>query len=75
MRYFLAHLDDRPDEPWQESDPHEEILVIPFGTKVATAVPVGLLGRALPRLDEATVELPPACCPGCGAELPASTED
>ena len=75
MRYFLAHIDDRPGRPWEESDPHEEIFVIPFGTKVATAVPIGLLGRALPMMAEATEDVPAACCPGCGEELPARTDD
>lgn len=71
MRYFLAHLTDRPGAPWEESDPYEEIYVFPFGTRVATAVPVGRLGRSLPVMDEAAAEVPPACCPGCGASLPA----
>jgi hypothetical protein len=75
MRYFLAHIDDRPDEPWEESDRHEEIYVMPFGTKVAVAVPIGLLGRALPLLAAGTVEVPEPCCPACGESLPASTDD
>ena len=75
MRYFIAHLADRPDEPGQESDPYEAILVIPFGTRVATAVPIGWLGRALPIIAEAASDLPVACCPGCGDELPARTGD
>lgn len=75
MRYFIAHLDDRPGEPWEESDPHEEIYVIPFGTPVATAVPIGLLGRALPMMAAAAVDLRPACCPCCGEALPAPTDD
>ena len=73
MTYFLAHLDDRPDEPWQGSDPHEEIYVIPFGEKVATAVPIGALRKFLPILDESMEGLAPACCAACGTALPAKT--
>jgi hypothetical protein len=73
MRYFLAHLDDAPDTPWQESDPSEEIYVIPCGARVATALPIGALRQLLPLLHEAAAELPPATCAGCGATLPAPT--
>ena len=72
MRYFVAHLDDAPGLPWEESDPHEEIYVIPVGAKVATAVPIGALGRLLPLLASAAAELAPATCAGCGATLPAA---
>ena len=73
MRYLLAHLDDAPGVPWQESDPNEEIYVIPYGTRVVTAVPLGALGQFLPILNEATAELPPATCACCGEALPAPT--
>ena len=71
MRYCVAHLYDAPGQPWPESDPAEEIHVIPWGMKVVTAVPIGALGRFLPILDEATAQVPPATCGGCGAQLPA----
>jgi len=74
MRYLLAHLPDAPGLPWQESDPAEEVYVIPYGARVATAVPVGALSRLLSILHEAAAELPPARCAGCGAELPAPAE-
>ena len=67
MRYFLAHLDDAPGVRWQESDPAEEIYVIPHASRVATAVPIGALRRLLPLLHEATAGLPTATCAGCGA--------
>lgn len=75
MRYFLAHLPDRPGRPWQESDPHEEVYVLSLGTKVAVAVPVGSLRLALPVFAEASADLPPACCSACGGCLPAPTRD
>jgi hypothetical protein len=73
MRYFVAHLDDAPGRSWRESDPSEEIYVIPYGTRVATAVPVGALRHLLPILHEASADLPPACCTSCGLKLPAPT--
>jgi hypothetical protein len=71
MRYFLAHLDDAPGEGWRESDPAEEIYVIPYDSRLATAVPIGALRRLLPLLHEATIGRPTATCAGCGSELPA----
>ena len=71
MRYFLAHLDDAPGVRWHESDPAEEIYVIPYDSRVATAVPIGALSRLLPVLHEATAGLPSATCGGCGSQLPA----
>jgi hypothetical protein len=73
MRYFVAHLEDAPGQRWQESDPTEEIYVIPYGTRLVTAVPVGALRRFLPILAEASAEVPPATCGRCGQELPAPT--
>ena len=75
MRYFLAHLDDRPDRPWQASDPHEEIHVLPFAAKLAIAVPIGALRHALPLIATAAAEAPPACCPGCDRALPVSPSE
>jgi hypothetical protein len=71
MSYFLAHLGDAPGMRWQESDPAEEIYVIPYDSRVATAVPIGALRRLLPLLDEATTDRPAATCAGCGSRLPA----
>ena len=73
MRYFLGHLNDAPGLPWQDSDPAEEIYVIPYGTRLVTAVPVGALRRFLPILSRAAAELPPATCACCGEALPAPT--
>ena len=75
MRYFVAHLDDAPDVRWQETDPTEEIYVVPYGARVATAVPIGALRRFLPILHEAATDLPPATCDGCGATLPATPRE
>jgi hypothetical protein len=71
MTYLLAHLDDAPDVPWEESNPHEEIYVNPFGSKVMIAVPIGAVRHLLPILHKVTTEQPPATCPSCAAELPA----
>jgi hypothetical protein len=73
VRYFVAHIENAPGRPWQESDPAEEIYVIPYGTRVATAVPVGALRRFLPILDQAAADLPPATCEHCGITLPGPT--
>jgi hypothetical protein len=73
VRYLVGHLDDAPGQPWQETDPAEEIYVIPYGARVATAVPVGALRHLLPILHEAAAELPPATCACCGEALPAPT--
>ena len=73
MRYFVAHLHDAPGRPWQESDPHEDIYVIPYGARLATAVPIGVLRRFLPLVNEASAALPPATCACCGEALPAPT--
>jgi hypothetical protein len=70
---MVAHLYDAPGRPWQESDPTEEIYVIPYGARVATAVPVGVLRKVLPILNEASADLPPATCAHCGETLPAPT--
>lgn len=74
MRYFLAHLDDRPGQRWQDSDPDEEIYVIALGEPVATAVPLGALGRLMPMLHERVEGRPPACCAACGESLPARAQ-
>jgi hypothetical protein len=69
----VAHLDDAPGRPWQESDPAEEIYVVPYGARVATAVPVGALRKFLPIMHRAAADLPPATCTHCGVTLPAPT--
>jgi hypothetical protein len=71
MRYFLAHLGDAPGMRWEESDPAEEIYVILYDSRLATAVPIGALRRLLPLLYEATSGRPTATCAGCGSSLPA----
>ena len=74
MTYLLAHFDEAPDTPWEDTDPHEEIYVNPFGTKLMVAVPIAGLRHLLPILEDTAADRPIATCPGCGCELPAPTE-
>lgn len=73
MSYFLAHLEDRRVRSWRDTDPREEIYVLPVGRKVAFPVAIGSLRRLLPLLHAEERKLEPPCCPGCGARLPAPT--
>jgi hypothetical protein len=65
MRFCLIHIDDHgcgPDE--------EAFVIVPGAAKTAMAVPIDALPGFLSLLAEATQDLPPAICTGCGCALP-----